>query len=320
MAEISTVSKKTRPYQRPPLLVPIPAGAALHERLELPRYEPPKPKKQEIRPKQAAQPPEQPSQLRPISVQPPIKLAQRPRLPSLSELFATHPDLPAQNAILGVCEDQLPMLLDLHDPSPGSVLVVGDERQQQLDLLRMVVMSVVLRNSPRGVQFIVFSHLPDAWWDWVEEQGFDRYCLGVLGVDTPEAMDWIQQLTDWTEQRRTGQRTGPPVILLLDTLNFIPKLALDLRLNFELLVQEGPQARIWPIAAISTALANSLARQVNIFQTLVYGYTEETSFYIKKAGLKEAEAKGFGQPGEFAVKIGSDEGEFWLKFRVPSQS
>ncbi len=367
MAEIIKIPKRSRPYQRPPLLEPTAAGADLRERLDLPRYEPPKPKpKQPPARRRSSSPQYQTPVQCPINnpvERPPVVLssadsapnlpqehpladsAQRPlaasvpvsSLPaaaaehvvkprfvaaprptiSLSLLLADCQDLPQQTAILGICDDGLPMLLDLKDPSPGSLLVVGDERQQQLDLLRTAVSSVVLRNSPRGVQFIVFSHLPDAWQDWVSGQGFDRYCMGVVGVDTPAAREWILRLTEWAEQRRMGERSGPPVLILLDTLNFIPKLSYDLRMKFELLVKEGPQEGVWPVAAISIALANSLARQVNIFQTLIFGYSEDPTFYTRVGGVEEGMAKNFGEPGVFAVKVGAEENEDWLKFRLP---
>ena len=245
--------------------------------------------------------------------------AQQPvAVQSLSELLDENQGLPLQTAMLGVCEDQLPRLFDLNDPAPGALLVIGDERQMQLSLLRTAIASVVLRNAPHGIQFIVLSHLPDAWQEWVEEQGFERFCQGVLGVEGEDARAWIQQMADWTEQRRLGNRTGPPLLVLMDTLNFIPKLDYDLRLSFELLVKEGPQAAIWPMGAISTALANSLSRHIGMFQTILFGYAEDTNFYVKMAGIKEAQARSFLEPGQFAVKVGVEESENWLKFWLPA--
>lgn len=301
MAEITTIPKRSRPYQRPPLLSPIPPGSTLYERMDLPRYEPPKPRPRPIFTEQTPLPPDRIIQ---------------PATP-LTRLLTDNPGLPQQTAILGICDDQLPMLLDLNDPSPGSLLVAGDERQQQLDLLRTAISSVILRNTPRSVQFIIFSHLPGAWQDWVNGHHFERYCMGIIGVDLPEASEWIQNLAEWTRQRQAGLRSGPPIIVLLDTLNFIPKLNNHLRLRFEFLVKEGPQAKIWPIAAISTALASSLTRQVDQFQTLIYGYSEDTSFYTRLSGISETEAKALREPGKFAVKLGTEEKHEWLKFSLP---
>lgn len=301
MAEITTIPKRSRPYQRPPLLSPIPPGATLYERMDLPRYEPPKPKPRPVFLDQKPQPAN--------------KIAQ-PAMP-LTRLLTDNPGLPQQTAILGICDDHLPMLLDLNDPSPGSLLVAGDERQQQLDLLRTAISSIVLRNTPRSIQFIVFSHLPNAWQDWVNGHHFDRYCLGIIGVDSPDTNQWIQNLAEWTNQRQAGLRSGPPIIILLDTLNFIPKLNHHLRLCFEVIIKEGPRTKIWPIAAISTALASSLTRQVDQFQTLIYGYTEDISFYTRFSGISETEAKALREPGKFAVKLGSEENPEWLKFQLP---
>lgn len=291
MAEITTVSKETRTYQRPPLMIQRPAaGVDLYTRFGLARYVPPpepKPKK---------------------------------KIPTLQGLLSEYDDLPAQSVILGVDEEGLPVLVEINEPEPGpgSILIVGDERQQQINLLRTAIESVVWRNSARGVQFLVLSHLPGAWRSWVSEKGYERYCLGVHGVNELAAQEWVQRLTEWAEERQSGARVRPPVLLLLDTLSFLPKLSSELREEFNWLAKEGPKGYVWPIAAISTALANALSRQIGIFKTTIYGYTDDEAFYTKLAGLDENAARRFVAPGQFAVKTREDGKSTWLKFHLLS--
>ena len=232
----------------------------------------------------------------------------------LKELLAQNRNLPPQTVILGICEDGLPLALDLSDPAPGALLALGDMREEQMGLLRTAVASLSLRNNPRAAQFMVFSHQPDSWQAWVSQNGFDRHCIAIENAQEDALRDRILQLADWTEQRRLGQRSGPPVVLVVDTLTFLPRLAYDIRLNFDWLVKEGPQAQIWTIAAISTDLAASLgSRMLRSFQSRIIGCAKDPGFYIRLVGLDEAQARCFDQPGIFAVQIG----EGWLKFHLP---
>lgn len=236
-------------------------------------------------------------------------------VPSLDQVLQQNPNLPTQAAVLGVCEDGLPVLLDMDDPTPGALVVIGDEREAQLEVLRTAIASLVKRSSPRSVQFLVFSCEPETWQDWISAQGYDRYSLGVERAESESIRDWVIRLADWTEQRRLGQSSGPSVLLVMDTLSFLTTLDYDIRLNFEWMAKEGPQAHVWPLAVVSTDLAKTLRgrRLLRAFQTQVLGYAHNTEDYVPLAGLDPKEAGAFRARGEFAVKAG----ENWLRFRLP---
>jgi hypothetical protein len=235
-------------------------------------------------------------------------------LPALKALQEQNGDLPAHSVVLGVCDDGLPLALDLLDPAPGSLLAMGDIRDEQIRLLRTVIASACLRNSPRTAQFLVFSHQPDSWNSWVTENGFERHCITVAQAQEDTIRDWIVQLADWTEQRRLGQRSGPPILLLVDSLNFLPRLAYDIRLNFDWMVKEGPPAQIWTFAAISTELASSLgSRMLRPFQSRILGFARAPEIYIRLAGLEADQAAGYNRPGKFSVQVG----DRWLEFQLP---
>ena len=244
----------------------------------------------------------------------PAAPASRKFVPRLEDFLNRNPELPSQTAILGICDDSLPILLDLHDPAPGAILAVGGEREEQLGLLRTAVASMAVRNSPRAVQFLVLTCDPQPWQEWIVEQGIERHSLGIESAEDESVREWVLRLADWTEQRRLGQRSGPPVLVIMDTLSFLPRLSYDVRLNFEWMAKEGPQAEVWPIAAVSTELARVLQarRMLRAFQTRILGCTEDPAVYTQLFGLTEQAAAGFKEPGQFSVQVG----ENWLKFRL----
>ncbi len=204
-------------------------------------------------------------------------------------------------------------MLDLFDPSPGAMAIIGDERESQLEMLRNVVASAAMRNSPRALQFVVLTMQPESWQQWIDERGFTRHSPGVAPANEGTAREWILRLADWTEERRTGQRSGPPVLFVMDTLSFLPRLELDARLNFDWLAKEGPIAAIWPIATISTDLASSLGSRLAAFGSKVLGYTDDPSLYVRVANVDPSETAGFRKRGEFAVRVSGN----WLRFRLP---
>lgn len=244
----------------------------------------------------------------------PVRSVDRVRL-GLDRLLKLHDDLPAQAAVLGVCDDGLPVLLDLNDPASGAVVVIGDEREAQLDLLRTVVASVASRGTPSSIQFVVFSCQAEMWRAWIAERGFDRHCLAIVGADDERAVrEWVIRLADWTEQRLAGQRSGPPVIVVTDSLSFLPRLAYDVRLNFDWMAKEGPGARIWPVATVSTELATALGtRMLRGFASRILGFADDPTAYMRFASLDEPDAARFGQPGTFAIRAGDS----WLRFHLP---
>jgi hypothetical protein len=258
---------------------------------------------------------------------PPTPLAQKPRIeaakditpkmpqqPSLQALLDRNPDLPTQTVVLGICDDGLPLALDLYDPAPGALLAMGDMREEQIGLLHTVVASACLRNSPRTIQFMVISHQPETWKEWVAAQGFQRHCISIERAHESTLRDPILLLADWTEQRRLGQRSGPPILLVVDTLTFLPRLDYDIRLNFEWLIKEGPPAQIWTVAAISTELASSLgSRLLRAFQSRILGCVKDPQVYTHLAGLDQEQASEYTRPGNFAVQAG----ESWIHFQLP---
>jgi hypothetical protein len=151
----------------------------------------------------------------------------------------------------------------------------------------------------------------------VSERGFERNCLAVAPAGEETVREWIVRLADWTEARRLGNSSGPTVLLAMDTLNFLPQLTYDIRLNFEWMAKEGPLAHIWPVAVISTELANALSgrRLLRSFQTRVMGFANDPADAIRFAGMEEQAAASFRRRGEFSVKAG----ESWLRFRLPGR-
>lgn len=277
---------QTTPAPRPPFAIPSPAEL----KLRIPRIF-----------RSAAQPKEQAAS---VSI---------PNA-TLEALVSGLVGLPQQTAILGVCDDDLPVLLDLSDPGPGALLVASDDREQRLGVLRTLMQTAAALNSPRNVQFLVLSEQPQEWQGWLENLDSARHCLSVEAFEDTSCERWLLKLSTWADQRRTGSISGPAVLLIVDDLSAATRLAYDARVNFDWLVKEGPGVKIWPVAAVSTDTLSTLQRWVRLFKSRILGPTLDPQDYRACAELSDEELSMFNDPNLFAVRIQ----ENWLKFRIPA--
>ena len=78
-------------------------------------------------------------------------------LPSLREMVNKFGPLPPFSAVVGICEDGLPFLFDLSDPTTGSVLINGDDSTGKVRLLKTILGSVSVLNHQDCVQFALIT-------------------------------------------------------------------------------------------------------------------------------------------------------------------
>lgn len=247
--------------------------------------------------------------------QPTFKPLNPPRQqPNLHSLLPSLKGLPQQTALLGVCDDQLPVLMDLADPASGALLVVSEDSSRRTSLLRTLIRSAAALNSPRSVQFLIFSTRVEEWQTWLEHSQAMRHCLGVVDLQNGGPDRWLLKLAGWADQRRTGTSTGPAVLALVDDMSAVPQLEYGARVNFDWLVKEGPAVRIWPVACLGAESAVTLARWVRLFKTRILGYASDPAAYRAAAAFNDLDAN-LVEPDQFAVRLQND----WLKFRLISE-
>ena len=64
-----------------------------------------------------------------------------PALPMLGDTLAEYAPMPHSALFLGVASDDLPVLLNLHDPVPGPLLVAADAGAGKTRLLQTIAMA-----------------------------------------------------------------------------------------------------------------------------------------------------------------------------------
>src|SRR6266508_1669131 len=87
----------------------------------------------------------------------------KPVLPPLGEVLAEFGPMPLEAMFLGVASDGLPVLLNLHDPVPGPILIAGDAGTGKTALLQTMALAAVMMHQPEQLQFGVLTSHPDEW-------------------------------------------------------------------------------------------------------------------------------------------------------------
>jgi hypothetical protein len=230
-----------------------------------------------------------------------------PVAPSLGTVLAEMGPLPRQALFLGVASDGLPVLLNLHDPHPGPVLVAGDAGVGKTLFLQNIVHSVAQTHSSEDVQLGVITAHPEEW----ESVETTSHCVGVFHIQEKSAQDLISSLAAWAHTNRDARQS---VLLLIDDLASIAGPDFDALQNFRWLLLRGPARRVWPIITLSAARREEVASWLEIFRTRIFGHIEDE---LVAARLGAGASSGLDQLVA-GIQFSLRESENWLRFWLPS--
>lgn len=227
---------------------------------------------------------------------------------ALSELMDRLGPLPPCSALMGVCEDGLPFLLDLADPSPGSILVIADEGSGKTSLLRAILTSASALNRPEQVSFTLLTPIPG---EFETLSDLDN-CRAVLSAYDRTASELIVELSELTEQRKNMRNQGTVEILAIDDLAALVQNN-DYEVNTRLrwLIAYGPQAAIWPIATIKTGQLWRI--RDGIYEAFGTTFVGRTSSSQLPSGLGSTTMR-LEIPGVFTAPLGDE----WIRFWIPN--
>ncbi len=228
---------------------------------------------------------------------------------SLNDLIRQMPALPLQTAILGESSEHTPVLFDLNDPRPGSLLIVGERYAGKTGLIKTMVHSLLRTNRPYEVQFSVISAKPGQW--SLEENRYGDYFKVITSNYERDAADAILAACDLIESRQHGRMSGGAHLVILDGMDTLPYMDFDVRLNFEWLLQEGPFYQVWPVVACDVQTARQHPQWISLFRSRLTGYIEDPTTARELSLLPTVDFSAFERGRQFAVRIGRANLQFW---------
>jgi hypothetical protein len=229
-----------------------------------------------------------------------------PARPSLSTVLAEYGNMPHEALFLGVASDELPVLLNLHDPIPGPILITADAGAGKTALLQTIALAAGQMHQPEDVQFGVLTNHPDEW------NGLESIPnnVGVFPLYHQSAEDFILSLASWAHGNKTSQQS---VLLLLDDLEAASNLDFDARQNLRWLLLRGPARRVWPIITLNPTRMENITPWLDAFRTRILG-TMQNPRQIEQLDAVSAELESLHSGSHFTLR----EGESWLRFWIPS--
>jgi hypothetical protein len=229
-----------------------------------------------------------------------------PTLPSLNEVLADYGPMPHEALFLGVAFDGLPVLLNLHDPVPGPILVTADPGSGKTALIQMIALATGKMHQPDNVQFGVLTNHPDEW------SGMETIPnnVGIFPLYNQSSEDFILSLASWAHGNKSSQQS---VLLLLDDLEAASNLDFDARQNLRWLLLRGPARRVWPIITLNPSRMENILPWLDAFRTRVFG-TVQNQKQISQLDAVSAELESLNSGSHFTLQ----EGDHWLRFWLPS--
>jgi hypothetical protein len=189
---------------------------------------------------------------------------------------------PSRTMMLGVCDDGLPLLLDLTNPAPGAILAVSDVQYANITFVKSLLSSACFLNTPGQLQVHILSLHKNDFPDFYKRPHFTQQ----ISPNQPNSHDLIEALCDLVEVRQRGQNRGPAHLLVIDGLDLILNNSKERQLaDFLWLIQEGPLHRVWPLVTLgSSYFKEDMLSIIERFGTYVIGRVEASTLINHLAG------------------------------------
>jgi hypothetical protein len=229
-----------------------------------------------------------------------------PAPPSLTDSLSQLGPLPKEALLLGLAPDGLPVLLNLHDPSPGPLLIAADPGAGKTALLQVIAQAASRMHAPTALQFGVVTNYPDEWGHLAELD----HCLGVFPTYHASAIDFLASLSGWAHANKGSRQS---ILLLLDDLESMEQIDLDARQTLRWLLLRGPSRRVWPLISMNARRSGQVQPWLQAFRTRIFGAIGDDRTADRLTGIPGSTLKHLQAGLQFALREGND----WLKFWIP---
>lgn len=226
---------------------------------------------------------------------------------TLRDVLAGFGSLPSEALFLGIASDGLPVLLNLHDPHPGPMLVAGDAGSGKTAFLQTIAHSISQTHDAGETKFGVITNYPDEW----ESVKTLPHHAGTFAVGHDSAQDFIQSVTSWAH---VNKDTHQCLLLLVDDLESVASLEPQAVRDFRWLLLRGPARRVWPIVTLNAPHYGQVILWLQSFRARVFGYIGNRHVAEALGGEKASVLSQLEAGTQFSLR----EKENWLRFWLPS--
>ena len=227
----------------------------------------------------------------------------------LDKILTKFGELPQDALFLGAAYDGLPILLNLNDPTPGPILIAGDQDCGKTALLQRIAQATEITHRSADLQFGVITDHPGEW-KGIEEI---ENCMGIFPTFHKTADDFILSLADWAHNNHNEKRFA---LLLIDNLEAVLDMNDTVQESLRWLLLRGPNRRVWPFITLNAGRSGKVLPWLDAFRTRLLGAVRNS---INAEAIVPTQGAGLHllEPGlEFVL----NENRQWVKFWIPPVS
>lgn len=226
-----------------------------------------------------------------------------PALPSIKKILAETGPFPREALFLGVAADGLPVLLNLHDPVSGPMLITGDTKSGKTALMQSIVRTLIQTHLPNDLQYGVVTSRPDEW----SEVESTSHLAGIFSTNDTSARDLILSMATWAHENKNTRQS---VLLMIDDLEGIAKLDFDALQNLRWLLARGPSRRVWPVVTMDAERYGQVLAWIPLFRARIFGQIKSERVGSALGGEKVSALDKLEPPNQFSLR----ENGSWIRF------
>lgn len=227
----------------------------------------------------------------------------------VQEYLRAFPRFPAYSVLMGVCEDGMPLMLDLENPAPGPILLIGKNIATMNAFIQASIYSIAELNTPNQVRYV--QAIPNAG-SWHHGHPME-YHMGTFDWASDEVESAIMELTGIAEGRRMGRNRGPAIYLALDSLGYASTMNHIAQVNLRWLLRYGAQYRVWVVASYDANKDLHMDTWLPFFKTALIGNLERTEDILGRLCLPTTTFTPLDEPETCQVHYGNR----WQKITLP---
>lgn len=249
--------------------------------------------------------------LEPIHFAPSTQYANLARhRPSLEEVLTQQRRLPSFSLLMGLCEDALPLVLDLTDPSSGAFLIAGDNGFDNTTLMHSLLTAAFKANRESEVSLHLISpHADDLLY-------FHRQPSFKISYEPyrPEVEIVLEEMVNMVSSRKRNGQITPAHLFAIDDLDLLwQALSPQARLRLDWLIENGSSAGLWVFASIeSTYISKTIQATLSLFPSRILGRISQPNLARYLSGLSRSYLSDLDSGVQYFVRTGGHSFKIWV--------
>ncbi|MGD2027530.1 MAG: hypothetical protein PVI99_06915 [Anaerolineales bacterium] len=231
-------------------------------------------------------------------------------LPSLEAVLADQRGLPPFSLLLGLCDDTLPLVLDLTDASSGAFLIAGDNGFDNTTLMHSILSAAFKANKQDEVNLHLISPHADDLLHFHRQPSFK------ISYEPfrPEVAIVLEEMVNLVSGRRQSRKITPVHLFAIDGLDLLwQTLGPQARLHLDWLVEHGPQVGLWVFASIeSTYISSGIVPTLDRFPSRILGRISQPNLARYLSGLSRSYLSDLVAGAQYFVRTCGNSFNIWM--------